>query len=754
MIFHSACSSSRFIPEDKLLLKGNKLQVEGSHKKELYNDLDKLYKQNPNNRLLFIFNLKPYFYFKGSTGKDNWYKKIQRNALGEPPIFVDTLFIETTIKSMKGYLQSHGYFYSDFSYKVTRSKRKYGKVHYHVALNYQYKIGDVTLQIEDKSIHDLISESMDESLIRQWRGIDQESLLKEQERILNLLRDNGYYQMSKEYVDFDLDTTNMGGYCHLGINIRNPNDTLLHEKFYNAKVNIEIEPNNRQDRGLLIRDSLSDGRLVYKRNQFKLNPEILNSNILLLPGQEFRQQTLNRTYGRLSDLGIFRFVNIQSKPFEKNDSNFINFNIRLIPSVKYSLTFEPQATLSDQNNTLTGQDMRNYGIAFVTQFTNRNIFSNAEILSLNFRSAIEAQGQSKDNVFFNSTEQKLTASIIMPRTLLFSSFDRNEKYYSNKTIFSASAIYEINIDYERQVFITGYNYQLNKKLATFYFWPLELSFIRSQIRSSELLRQSESDIFLQNLFNNNLIVGSRFGFIYSNKSIAKGKSFYYLKWDVLELAGTPITGINALTNQNKTDGYYTVFGVRYSEFAKSTIDFRYNTKLDVNNFTVFRIYAGYALPFGNTPEFVPFEKRYFVGGANDLRGWRPRSIGPGAYNSANQLDYSGEVKLEFNAEYRFNVYHNWLEGAVFTDVGNVWNAKPIATRWNSEFQLNRFYKELAFDAGLGIRLNFEIFLIRFDFALPLHDPSFVLEERWRVKDFSSSWLIDNFNFNFGIGYPF
>jgi outer membrane protein insertion porin family len=161
------------------------------------------------------------------------------------------------------------------------------------------------------------------------------------------------------------------------------------------------------------------------------------------------------------------------------------------------------------------------------------------------------------------------------------------------------------------------------------------------------------------------------------------------------------------------------------------------------------------VPYGNSPVYTPFEKRFFVGGANSLRAWSPRSIGPGSYTATNQIDHSGDIKLEANAEYRFNIYNHWLEGAWFTDVGNIWSMKADETTPGANFQWNRFYKELAWDAGFGVRLNFTIVLIRFDFAVPLHDPSYPnLQDRWVVKDFNPGWVYDNMYINFGIGYPF
>jgi outer membrane protein assembly factor BamA len=753
VIFHS-CSVKKYLNNDQALLVQNKVEIEKPYTKEIKRNITKYYKLKPNRRFMLIVNSRPYFFFMGSRGNDNWWKRFQRNTLGESPALIDSVYLDATVKSFGNYLRGIGYYYPTITYDIKVNKRKKARVTYNVVLNKRYFFGSYDLQIADKEIYDLVSKNMDESFIKIGYGFRHENLLKEQDRIITVLRNNGYFGMSNDYVDFDVDTADPGGYVKLGLNITNRTDTSVHKKYYVNDIYVDIERNPGTPN--LPGDTVVINNVTYNMGRYKLNPNLLKRNILFEKGELYKQQKLNRTYTRLSDLGIFRFINIQTKTIETPDSGLINYNIKLIPTVKYTFTVEPQAITSDQNNTLTNQNFRNYGVAAMFQLTNRNIFRNAEILQLSYRSSFEAQGRVTTGSFFNSTEQSLTASIIMPRILFFPSFDRSLKYQSTRSIISNSAIYEVNLDYNRTVFTTGLNYQFNKKLFSYYVSPIELSFIQSEIRSPSLKLQSENDIFLQNLFSNNMILNSRFGFSYSNRSIAKGLSYINIRWDVLELAGNALTLYNTLADRPKDpNGSYTLFGVRYFQYAKSAIDIRYNTIFDENNATVFRLYSGVAIPYGNTPDFVPFERRFFIGGVNSLRAWRPRAIGPGSYVAANQLDYSGEIKLEANGEFRFNIYNKWLEGAVFTDAGNVWAVKKDEARPGANFEFKNFYTALAWDAGLGIRLNFTIFIVRLDFAVPLHDPTYAADERWVIGNASKNrWILQNINFNFGIGYPF
>jgi outer membrane protein assembly factor BamA len=334
-------------------------------------------------------------------------------------------------------------------------------------------------------------------------------------------------------------------------------------------------------------------------------------------------------------------------------------------------------------------------------------------------------------------------------------FDRKLLQSSTKTIITNSIIYETNLQYKRTVFTTGLTYQINKKLYSYNFSPLEISYINTSFANAELEARSKTDILLQNIFANNLITDTRFGLSYSDKPLSKDGSYFYWRWDVLEVAGTSITLLNELLGTQKDEkGQYKLFGVNYYQYAKTYMDARWNKVLDMNNSVHLRVAGGYALPYGNSPNFITYEKRFFTGGANSIRAFRPRSVGPGTFDTINQIDRSGEVKLELNLEYRFNIYKHLFEGALFADAGNVWTAKDDG-RDGAVFKYDRFVDQVAIGSGVGIRLNLNIFIFRLDAAVPLKDPRLVESQRWvleKYKDFGIMW--ENTILNFGVGYPF
>ncbi len=754
MFFLGSCNITKHVENNQLLLVKNKVKVEAPLNPEIAGELSSFYKQRPNENFLGLFKTKLFFFNWGSAGKkDNGMKRFFRDKLGEPPIIIDSVYIESTTRSIKSYLKTKGHYYSDVKYDVKKTGKKKGKVIYHIYPGNYYRFGNYEMNIADKDIYDLVLANADNSLIITGKRFDWEVILKEKERIVDLLRNNGYYAFTKDFIEFDTDTALGNWTAYIALNIKNKSDYEPHKKYFINNIIIEVDKNN-DDVSKSIKDSVPFKSFTYIPNQYELNPEILSHNLFLQRGDLFKQLNLTRSYGRLSDLNIFKFVNVNADVNDTGIVGKLDFNIRLMPSIKYFYTIEPQAITSDQNNTLTNPG-RSYGIAATLQFNNRNVFRNAEIFQLTYRTSFEAQGKVSGGKIFNATQQSLTASIIMPRILFFPFFDRNINFLSTKSTINTSLIYELNVDYQRQVATSGLTYQFNKKLISYYFAPIEFSYIRSTLQSDTLIERAKTDIFLQNFFSNYVIMDSRFGFSLSNKSITKRKSYFFLRWDALEIAGNSLTAINELLNKEKSsNGQYQLLGLNYFQYAKSAIDFRYNTIYDKNKSTACRFFTGIIVPYGNSPIYTPFDKRFFVGGANSLRAWKPRSIGPGSYVSDYQIDHSGDIKIEMNAEYRFNIYNHWLEGVLFSDAGNIWGIKDDKTLPGAEFNINRFYKEIAVDAGVGIRLNFTIIIIRFDLAIPIRDPSFAEPDRWVIKNFTGRWAYDNSYLNFGIGYPF
>jgi len=762
----NACNISRIHKREGAKLVKNKIEIFEKSKSRFYDsDLESQTKQKPGVKFLGLVRLNTFFYRLGDASKgDNKLKRFLRDNLGKVPVIVDTTMIETSVRAMRNYLKSQGYYYSEISYSVTDTKflKERKIVTYFVKLNNQFKYNKLNINCPNKKMYRLVQASLDESFIKMGKSLKRENLLDEQNRILSLLRNSGYYSFSKEYIDFNIDTNYNSEYVAIEINIKNQEDLKPFKTFTIRNLVIEVEPNKKSLKPK--RDTVFTENFKYIPNGSKINAGIIAKMNYLMKGELFQQNNLSKTYSRLNDLQLFKLVTITPSIAQTDSGNFIDFYCNLKQDDKYDIILEPQAITSDQANLVNVPSLRNYGLAAVIQLTDRNIFHNGEILQLRFRSSFEAQrGENIDPTpFFNSSEQSFSASISFPRLLFLNKFDRKINNANTKTIVNSSVIYEKNVQYERRVFTLGSSYQVNRKLVSYFVAFPEFSFVRTNFTNSDLEQKSKTDIFLQNVFANNLIVSDiRLGFTYNSQPISKGKSYVFLRWDVLELAGNMVSALNILLNAPKvTDtarnikNQYELFGLNYFQYVKTYIDLRYNHWLDFNNSVVYRASFGYALPYGNSPDFIPFEKRFFTGGANSIRAFRPRSIGPGVYSTSNQIDKSGDIKIELNMEYRFNIYKHLFEGAVFTDAGNVWAAKQDS-RVGADFDIQNFYNQIALGSGLGIRLNLGIFIFRLDGAVPLHDPSKEFGSRWVINNAKSfEWYWDNSIFNFGIGYPF
>ena len=552
----SACNISRFHKREGPKLVKNKIVIfERSNSRFYESDLESQTKQKPGAKFLGLVRLNVFFYRIGDASKkDSKIKRFFRDELGRVPVIVDTTMIEVSVRAMKNYLKSQGYYYSEITYTVTNTKllKERKIVTYNVKLKNQFKYGKLHVNCPDKKIYEIVHTSLYESFIKIGHSFKRENLLNEQNRILNLLRNKGYYTFAKEFIDFKSDTNYKSDYIAIEINIKNQEDFKPFKIYKIRNKTIEVEPSIKSIKDK--KDTLYTKSFKYLENGSKIHSTILEKMNFLMTGDLFQQNNLSKTYTRINDLQLFKLVTITPTVIENDSQNFIDFYVNLKQQKKYDVSIEPQAITSDQANLVNVPSYRSYGLAAVLQLTDRNIFHNAEILQLRFRSSFEAQrGEKIEPVpFFNSSEQSFSASITIPQLLFLNKIDRKINNANTKTIVNSSVIYEKNVQYERRVFTIGSSYQINRKLISYFVAFPEISFIKTDFTNSELEAKSKTDIFLQNVFANNLIINDiRLGFTYNSQLKSKTKSYIFLRWDALELAGNLVSAINILLNEPK-----------------------------------------------------------------------------------------------------------------------------------------------------------------------------------------------------------
>lgn len=750
-----ACNLPKLARKEGPLLYKTQIKVEEKKEARIFaGNLDDYVKQRPNKRLFGTSRFGLRMYKLGSRFPESWLGRSLQTKAGEAPVILDSSLIEASIKGMHNYLRTEGYYYSDITYEVKGRLHKQ-KVIYNIKTNKPYHIYKIEQHIADRTIDSLYGTMKEFSDIRLGNRLSLENILKEKNRVNEQFRNSGYFTFSKDYVKVDLDT-NMGDFhAMVGINIANQPNFLRYKIYTIKSINFEIETDDSFPKS---RDSLNLNRFIYKPNGFPLNPEIIGRSLLIEPHKTFNQESSNATFKRLNDLQLFKVINMTANPVnEKSDTPGINYTIRVQPKNKYDFTFEPQAITSDQSNLITGSTGRNYGLASQVTLANKNIFHNAEILQLTYRISIEAQRGANipRNPIFNSFESNLSASLIFPKLLLLPKLDRKWTNSTNRSLLTASTIWEKNVDWIRNVYGMSFIWQRNLQYINHYFVPVELSYIKTDFSSAQLEEQSKNDPYLQSVFSNNLVTSFKYGFVFNNQSNIRKKNYTYIKWDVLELAGTFINlAYNVFNIAPSDSGYNTFLGVQYFQYAKTFADIRYNKYLDENNRLASRFAIGIALPYGNSSSYVPFDKRFFTGGANSIRAFLPRSIGPGSYDDVGNLDRSGDVRLEANLEFRFNILNHFIEGAIFGDAGNIWRIKEDG-RKDAVFNFNTFYQQLAVGTGVGLRLNLDFLILRLDASFPIFDPRKPIGSRYVFKDYTDLGLLWGYTiFNFGVGYPF
>lgn len=703
-------------------------------------------------------------------------------SIGEEPSILDSSRMETSVRNINLYLFKKGYFNNQVSSGVKYTGKK-AEVIFTIKLGAPYKIRTINYQIKDRRLSREIRSADPGTLVAVGNRLDYTILDKERDRITTHLRDKGYHFFSKEFIYFDIDTTvgNMQVDLVMGVknlirSHREIPDSLIevpHQKYIigNIFVNTDFDPSiaNSTDRyrldlyDTLVGDKETQGiHFIYLRNKgISIKPKVLIDAIYIKRLYDYRAKEVEYTFKKLSSLGVFRTINIQFEVGEEDPTgNYLNCYINLSRLPRQNISIE-------SNGTNRGG---NLGIAGNFTYRNRNTFRGAETFRFSMSGGLEAQQAlaNEDQTIvgrtFNTLEFGPEIALYIPKFISPIPFYKFDKAASPRTVFTASLNYQDRPDFVRTIQNVSYAYEWKgKKHTSFYLSPVKLSAVKIRPDSSFTARlEALNDQFLLNSYRDHFIIGNQFRYEYNNQdpNSSKRNSVFFkvgleqsgnLMRLAYELAGMPHDSVGS------------IFGIQFAQFLKIDADFRFTQSFNKSSRLVYRVAGGVGLPQKNFNQSLPFEKSFFVGGSNGLRGWKARTLGPGSYMGARvAFDKIGDIYLEGNVEYRFDLF-GFLKGALFADAGNIWNLRENPARPGSKFTPN-FYQELALDGGLGLRLDLDFFIIRFDFAIPLKEPGLMDGERWIFQDKteSNTWLNARGsgdyrprpNLNLGIGYPF
>lgn len=769
MLLFIACNTFKYVPENKYLLEKVYIITEKGTLNS--SDLRIYLNQEPNRSFLGLFNLNLFWYNLSGQDTTRFINRTLRK-IGEAPVLYDSVQANRSCEAMKNVFINNGYYNAQVEKKLKIKNRKV-YVTYLVKGNKPYKIRKYDFIPFKDSLSLLIEKGMKNSIIYPGMLLNYEKLDEERTRLTRLLQREGYYYIQKDYFSFNVDSTletnqadvelvlkpnvqdtsglinsidELSEFNHSVYKINHvyfmldvPMSSFTRNPILGSSANLANKVFDVADFDTIFSNSY---RIVYKGKPF-VSPKTLVENCRIIPGELYDVNMVERTYSRMNSLQLMKYINIR---FVENETDSIaghqlDCYIVLTQNLKQAFAVELEGTN-------TAGDM---GVAGSLNYTHRNFLNGSEILHAKVRGDYEALSASFKN---NYTEIGGELGLTFPDFKMpFLKSDFKQKVDAT-TEFTMSYEKMTRPEFVRTIASSGmrYNWNHNNLQQTFdlinlsyvYMPWVDPTFAATYLTNTSYLKYSYEDQF---------ILSSVYNFSYSSAPLGSTNRTHYTLRGSFESAGNTLSALYSLANIPKENGFYKIGKINFAQYLKSEAEYAKSVSLNSKNRIAYRFGLGLAYPYGNST-ILPFEKRFFSGGANSVRGWSVRTLGPGSYNSGstaiNFMNQSGDIKLDLGAEYRSVLFWK-LESALFVDAGNIWTFRDYTDQSGGQFKFNTFYKQVAASTGAGVRLNFEYFLIRLDLGMKVYDPSLTGDERWRIRNIHS-W--DDFALHFAIGYPF
>ncbi len=771
-----SCTIGKYVGPDEHVLHHIDLDVQMADSSEVTPEVRDVlkkarnyYSQKPNTKMLGIKALpvsKWIYCFLTDTNSNLWNNYMHR--IGQAPVIYDENRSRQTANQLERLLDTKGCFHSDVSFDTLSIKKRNISIAYHVKATPRYMVDEVVYRTNNPTVARLIDQWRDEAPIKAGDPYDQTLIAEERTRIVNNLRESGYYRANNERVTFLVDTTYDSRRLSIDV-IVDAHDLSVHHI-----NNIYVYPNSNAglQTGESVFDTLIynypgatrriDYRFVYDK-PMSIKPETISRALMLFPGMTYRPRYINNTYNSLLGLRNFKYINIEFTPSPASTDSLplVDAHVRLIGTTQQKLSLSIELTNASP---LGAQDSGNFfsngnlGIETALEYQHKNLFGGAELFkvkgSLLFEQPKLTLRGGSDGFYnrFSAFETGLDMSLDMPVFLLpFANriiFQRVKPH----TLLSAGGSYQYRYYFERILANTSFGYTWNHDQRTKHqLLPVEMTFVRMLSLDEVFLARLRqvNDLRLKYQYSSHFILDARYDYSYSNQQIGTRNNFSFLHLSV-ETAGNLLKGVLSLTHtETDSNGVMQVFDVPFSQYIRLGGELtRYHYFGSRSSF-VSRLLLGIGMPYGNSVS-MPYEKSFFGGGPTTMRAWQLRHLGPGSYNSSeDMLERVGDLQLVLNLEGRFPIA-GIFEGAVFADMGNVWLLNASEQYQGGEIKWSSIPEEVAVGIGLGLRVNVSIATLRVDFAIPLYDPGYAAEFRWRP----AHWKLRQTVLNFGINYPF
>ena len=775
----ASCNVTSLLPSNEYLLQKVKVEEDKDipRRERIKSDeVTRYIRQTPNKRFLGS-DFYVWIYLMAKPEKDNWWNNLKRRV-GEVPILFNMRDTERSVLNLKTYLDSRGYYSSQVSFAVdTTYRKRRAKVIYSFKQGKPYHIDTISYEFRDRFLEPILLPDTVNTLLHKGDIFDISVLDKERERIALYLKDRGYYSFTVNNIEYVADT--LGGDNKVGVKMIVKQNLLG----YNARGNA-IYDNNMVYRLRNInvvpsynavmaksRENYFDGldtmeyrglNIVFRGKQPRVREKVLRGAIPLYPNYLYNYSRVNSTYQNLMSMGYFKSARISFS--EVPDSlaprgaityiggektltqinytreGYLDCDILCTPALRQSIKAELEGSTTSSF----------YGLKAVLGYQNRNIFRGAELFELTGTAGYEYM-KAPNSKKRHAMEFGLAASLSFPRFLM-ANYAMKQSVLAPKTRFEISYNYQDRPYYRRGLSSLLWEYSWrNRKSSSFVIRPVTVNWVDVS-KMDEKYFNSLQNQYLKYSFQSQLILALSGSYVYNKvyKNAPNNRTTVRVN---AEAAGNLLDGLVHLFLKQKTEaGYREILGIRYSQYVRGDISASHKIMLGKVTALAGRLYAGVGYAYGNS-EAIPFDRMFYAGGSNSMRGWAPRTLGPGSSAAPTNVIYPtqlGDMKLEANIEFRFPIW-GIFHGATFFDAGNVWYVEHKGVEYpeGSVFRFNEFYKQIALNTGIGLRLDVKFAILRLDWGIRLHDPNKPVGERW-IHNFK--WK--NTSLNFGVGYPF
>lgn len=739
----TSCNLTKHVPEGEYLLDRVKINTDANDIRK--DELSEYLRQTPNSRVFGVFKMQLGIYNLSGKDTSKWINRSLRK-IGDEPILLNRIQTRISIQQLQQLYKNKGYMYALVDTIITYKEKK-AKVEYLIKSNKPYRLGRYLVQLENDVLSAIASDTS-RSVIRPDMLFDTDQFEAERNRITSQFRELGYYNFNKEFLIYNADSALRQHKVNVNLVLRdeaNPRINPKAKSIFNRYNIRSVTFFNRRDLSSSANASNTQKFDTVEARGFTLigdgNDEInINSlihNTYINPGTIYNDVSVEKTYTALNMLGAVKYVNIN---FKEVDENNLDCQVVIVPSKTVSMSVEAEATYTDGF----------WGVGGNLGMVDRNFLRGAEMLSVQGSGALEWQ----NNVL--AQEWGAQVGLRFPVfTMPFLNYETRRNLHAN-TELNTSYIYQFRPGEFTTINLGGglkYRWLRTRYIHNFELANLSYVYFPS---FSEEFRQTYLNTGRYNKYNyeDHFILRMGYSGSYTSFNAARPLRDYSTTRYSIESAGNLLYGINNILGSKKTDDAYRIFNIRYAQYVRMEYNTTHHQVIDASNRFVFHLGAGLGLPYGNA-DVIPYERRFYAGGANSVRGWSESTLGPGVYDTPDSLiirtrDYNkvGDIKLDLSMEYRAKMF--WvLEGAAFLDAGNIWTIRNYKEQEGGVFDPTTFLKQLAIAYGAGLRLDFSFFIFRFDVGVRLFDPVRTRREQWRIKPDAG-----DFAFHLAIGYPF